>query len=129
MVPAGYAEVDFDLLKQEQARLRRDAKERLKVLVEGKSLNDPEAEHVRHFDYGGKIKRIHVTQAQLKQLNVGELGVIQHDGRYLLLSALLLAEAEAIFPAAVALKIDPDAPNADDPYSDPAYQVPDDLVW
>jgi len=115
--------------KQDEARLRREAKEKLKALVEGKALNDPQAEHVRHFEYGGKIKRIHVTEAQLRQLNAGDLGVLQNDGRYLLVSVTLLAEAEAIFPAAIALKVDPDAPAADDPYSDPAYQVPDDLVW
>ena len=31
--------------------------------------------------------------------------------------------------AAVALKVDPDAPADADPYADPRYQVPDDLVW
>ena len=41
----------------------------------------------------------------------------------------LVAEAEAIFAPAVALKVDPDAPAGDDPYADPKYQVPDDLVW
>ena len=25
--------------------------------------------------------------------------------------------------------VDPDAPAGDDPYADPKYQVPDDLVW
>ena len=35
----------------------------------------------------------------------------------------------AIFPAAIALKVDPDAPAEDDPYADPRFQVPDDLVW
>jgi len=49
--------------------------------------------------------------------------------RYLLVPVALLLEAEAIFPPAVALKVDPDAAPGDDPYSDPAYQVPDDLVW
>jgi uncharacterized protein YaiL (DUF2058 family) len=65
----------------------------------------------------------------LKQLNGGELGVIQLDGRYLLVTAALLAEAEAVFAPAVALKVDPNAPAEDDPYADPQYQVPDDLVW
>ena len=88
-----------------------------------------EAGHVRHFEYGGKIKRVHVTAVQLKALNAGELGVIQLDGRYLLVDAATLAQAEAVFAQAVALKVDPDAPAADDPYSDPAYQVPDDLMW
>ena len=67
--------------------------------------------------------------AQLTALNAGALGVVQLNGRYLLVDAATLAEAEAVFPPAVALKVDPDAPAADDPYADPKYQVPDDLVW
>jgi len=115
--------------KQEQARQRREAKARLAELLAGKGLNDPAAEVARHFEYGGKIKRIHVTPAQLKALNAGELGVVQLDGRYLLVDAALLAQAEAIFAPAVALRVDPAAPVADDPYADPRFQVPDDLVW
>ncbi|WP_027080347.1 DUF2058 domain-containing protein [Luteimonas mephitis] len=115
--------------KQEQARERREAKARLAALLKDKALNDASADLVRHFDYGGKIKRIHVNAAQLKALNAGELGVVQLDGRYLLVTAALLAEAEAVFAPAVALKVDPDAPAADDPYADPRFQVPDDLVW
>ncbi|WP_166207553.1 DUF2058 family protein [Cognatiluteimonas telluris] len=121
--------IEAERLKQEQARQRREAKARLGDFIKDKALNDPTAEIARHFDYGGKIKRIHVTEAQLKALNAGELGVVQVDGRYLLVAAAVLAEAETIFPAAIALKVDPDAPAADDPYADPRYQVPDDLVW
>jgi uncharacterized protein YaiL (DUF2058 family) len=40
-----------------------------------------------------------------------------------------LDAAEAIFAPALALRVDPDAPAGDDPYADPQYQVPDDLVW
>jgi uncharacterized protein YaiL (DUF2058 family) len=29
----------------------------------------------------------------------------------------------------LALLVDPDAPVVDDPYADPQYKVPDDLVW
>ena len=92
-------------------------------------LNTQEAEIARHFEYGGKIKRIYVTDEQLKSLNAGELGVLQLNGRYLLVAAAVLAEAEEVFPESVALKVDPQAPAADDPYSDPKYEVPDDLVW
>lgn len=121
--------IEAERQKQEQARLRREAKARLAELLKNQALNDPGADIARHFDYGGKIKRIHVTAAQLKALNGGELGVVQLDGRYLLVAASLLAEAEAIFAPAIALKVDPSAPAADDPYANPAYQVPDDLVW
>lgn len=121
--------IEAERVKQEEARLRREAKARLAELLKDKSLNDPAAEIARHFNYGGKIKRIHVTVEQLKLLNAGELGVVQLDGRYLLVSSELLEQTEAIFPPAVALKIDPDAPSQGDPYADPQYQVPDDLVW
>ena len=121
--------IEAERQKQEQARQRREAKARLAAMLQGKALNDPAAEIARHFEYGGKIKRIHVTADQLKALNAGELGVVQLDGRYLLVDAAMLAETEAVFAPAVALKVDPSAPAADDPYADPRYQVPDDLVW
>ncbi len=115
--------------KQEEARLRRQARARLAELLQGKTLNVPEAEIARHFEYGGKIKRIYVTVEQLSALNAGELGVVQQNGRYLLVTAATLAEAEAVFAEAIALKVAPSAPVEDDPYSDPKYQVPDDLIW
>lgn len=115
--------------KQEEARKRREARAKLTELVKDKSLNAADADIARHFPYGGKIKRVYVTAEQLKALNAGELGVLQVDGRYLLVSIELIAQAEEIFPAAIALKVDPNAPAEDDPYSDPQYQVPDDLVW
>jgi len=121
--------IEAERRKQEEARLRREARAKLATLLEGKALNSGDADIARHFEYGGKIKRIYVTAGQLKALNAGELGVLQQNGRYLLVTAAVLAEAEAIFAPAVALKVDPDAPAGDDPYSDPKYQVPDDLVW
>ena len=121
--------IEAERLKQEEARKRREAKAALAAFVAGKGLNAADAEHVRHFEYGGKIKRIHVTADQLKALNAGELGVVQLDGRYVLVDAGTLAQAEAIFAPAIALKVDPDAPAEQDAYADPRYQVPDDLVW
>lgn len=121
--------IEAERIKQEEARLRREARAKLEVFLKGKAKNAADAEHVRHFDYGGKIKRVHVTADQLKALNAGELGVVQLNGSYVLVDADTLAQAEAIFPPAVALKVDPNAPAAEDPYADPQYQVPDDLIW
>jgi uncharacterized protein YaiL (DUF2058 family) len=115
--------------KQEEARLRREARAKLTALLEGKALNDATAEHVRHFEYGGKIKRVHVTPEQLVKLNAGELGVLQSEGRYLLVTAEVLAQAKEIFAPAVALEVDPNAPALADDYADPKFQVPDDLNW
>jgi uncharacterized protein YaiL (DUF2058 family) len=121
--------IEAERRKQEEARQRREAKAKLAEVLQGHALNAADAEIARHFSYGGKIKRIYVTEPQLRALNAGELGVVQLDGRYLLVAATLLAQAEAIFPPAVALKVDPSAPVEADPYADPHYQVPDDLVW
>ena len=121
--------IEAERRRQEEARQRREAKAKLAALLDGKALNDANADLVRHFEYGGKIKRIHVNAAQLAALNAGGLGVVQLDGRYLLVDAAVLAEAETVFAPAVALKVDPSAPAQDDPYADPRYQVPDDLVW
>lgn len=121
--------IEAERLKQEEARLRREAKAKLAEFVKDKGLNDAAADIARHFPYGGKIKRIYVNAEQLKALNAGELGVVQLDGRYLLVTAAVLAEAEAIFAPSIALKVDPNATAEEDPYADPQYQVPDDLVW
>jgi uncharacterized protein YaiL (DUF2058 family) len=121
--------IEAERVRQEEARVRREAKAKLAEFLKDKALNDPAAEIARHFPYGGKIKRVHVTEAQLKALNAGELGVVQDSGRYLLVDAATLAQAEAIFAAAIALKVDPNAPPDEDPYADPRFQVPDDLVW
>ena len=121
--------IEAERQKQEAARQRREAKAALTTFLQDKALNVADAEIARHFEYGGKIKRIYVTDAQLKALNAGELGVVQMEGRYVLVDAATLAQAEAIFAPSVALKVDPNAPAQDDPYADPHFQVPDDLVW
>jgi len=121
--------IEAERQKQEDARVRREAKAQLEVLLKDASLNVEEADIARHFPYGGKIKRIYVTADQLKALNAGELGVVQVAGRYMLVTAEMLAQAEAIFAQAVALEVNTKASAEEDPYADPQYQVPDDLVW
>lgn len=115
--------------KQEESRLRREARAKLAELLAGKALNDPAAEHARHFEYGGKIKRVHVTPEQLARLNKGELGVVQSEGRYLLVTAETLEQVRAVFAPAIALEVDPNAPAPAEDYADPQYQIPDDLTW
>ena len=121
--------IEAERLKQEEAARRRAAKAQVAELLKDKALNVADAELVRHFEYGGKIKRIYVTPDQLKALNAGELAVVQLDGRYQLVTVALADEVAALLPSLLALKVDPDAPAEDDPYADPRYQVPDDLVW
>ncbi len=115
--------------RQEEARQRREARAKLSELLSRVRLNLDHADIARHFEYGGKIRRIHVDEAQLKALNAGELAVVQLGGRYHLVTLADADAAEAILPGSLALRVDPNAPPEDDEYADPKYQVPDDLVW
>lgn len=115
--------------KQEEAKLKRELKQKVQELLKDKAQNVESAELARHFEYNGKIRRVYVTPDQLASLNKGLLGVVQLDGRYLIVTAELTLQVKALLPSILALSVDPNAPAADDPYSDPLYQVPDDLVW
>ncbi|MBS0194390.1 MAG: DUF2058 family protein [Proteobacteria bacterium] len=122
--------IEAERLKQDAARRKREAKAKVIELLHGKLLvTPPDAACVRHFEYNGKIRRVHVNPAQLKALNAGELAVIQLDGRYLLVDAAVALQVQELLPSLVALRIDPDAPVADDPYADPKFAIPDDLTW
>jgi uncharacterized protein YaiL (DUF2058 family) len=107
----------------EQARLRRERKLQIQQLLDGKALNKAEADQPRNFEYGGKIRRVHVDAAQLVALNVGELGVVQQGGRYLLVSREIAEQVRAIDAHLVALLVDPNASGVGDD------GVPDDLMW
>ena len=107
----------------EQARLRRERKLKIQQLLEGKTLNKPEADHPRNFEYGGKIRRVHVDAAQLIALNSGELGVVQQAGRYFLVSREVAEQVRVIDANQLALLVEPGASGAADD------GVPDDLMW
>lgn len=106
----------------EQARIRRERKAKIQKLLEGQVLNKAEVDQVRHFEYGGKIRRVHVDAEQLAALNDGRLGIVQQNGRYLVVSQAIAEQVGAIDPHQLALLVDPQAAGADD-------GVPDDLMW
>ena len=107
----------------EQARLRRERKQKIQQLLDGKALNKADADQPRNFEYGGKIRRVHVDAAQLSALNAGELGVVQQGGRYLLVSRDIAEQVRDIDPHQLALLVDPAAAGVGDD------GVPDDLMW
>ena len=115
--------------QEEAARLKRERKQKIEALLRDKALNDPNAEFARNFQHGARIRRIYVNAEQLRRLNAGELAVTQIAGRYLLVEAEIGRAAAAIEPAALVLLVDPNALEGEEGYSDPRFQVPDDLVW
>lgn len=117
---------------QEEAQRKREQRLKLGLVIAGKSVNVQLAEHTRNFLYGKKIRKVNVTAEQFLQINSGELGVVQVDGRFLILPADVMREALAIGQQHVALFVPEGigaSGNADDDYSDPRFKVPDDLVW
>lgn len=117
---------------EEAARLKREQRAKLAALIAGKSLNSADAEHVRNFAYGKKIRKVNVTPDQLHALNTGELGVVQVDGRMLIVAAETVREVFVLAPQHVALFIPEGigaSAGADEDYADPRFQVPDDLAW
>jgi uncharacterized protein len=107
----------------EQARLRKEKKRKVEEVLKGKALNLAEADHVRHFPYGEKIRRVHVDEKQLAAINAGELGIVQQGGRYLVVEKAVIDALREIAPEFIALLVDPNATNESDD------GVPDDLMW
>lgn len=106
----------------ERARLKRERKAKIQKLLEGQALNKADADQARHFEYGGKIRRIYVDAGQLAALNAGELGVVQQAGRYVLVVRGIAEKVSQIEPALLALLVSNGGEVADD-------GVPDDLIW
>ncbi|MBT2116878.1 DUF2058 family protein [Dyella sp. LX-66] len=107
----------------EEARLKRERKQKVQLLLQGQALNRKDAEHARHFEYGGKIRRVYVDQAQLAALNAGELGVVQQGGHYLVVSRAIAEQVREIDAHLLALLPEPGTDGVGED------GVPDDLVW
>ncbi|HEY3521491.1 MAG TPA: DUF2058 family protein, partial [Rhodanobacteraceae bacterium] len=110
---------------QKQAQERKERKRRLHELLSGNTLAIPDdADHVRHFEHAGKIRRVHVDAEQLAALNRGALGVVVQAGRFVLVAREVALRAKEISEDAIALLVEPDATsNAGED------DVPDDLMW
>jgi uncharacterized protein YaiL (DUF2058 family) len=115
--------------KQEAALQKKQAKEAVARMLEGQIKNLPDADIARHFAYGGKIKRLYVTPDQLSALNAGQLGIVQHNGRYCLVSKEITLAVRELLPSLVALFCDGSEEKLPEEYDDPRYEVPDDLIW
>ncbi|HVU81088.1 MAG TPA: DUF2058 family protein [Rhodanobacteraceae bacterium] len=107
---------------REKAAEKKERKRKLQALLDGKALNKTDADQPRNFEFAGKIRRVYVTADQLQQLNRGELGVVMHGGRALVVARDVALQVQEVAPEVVALLVDPSAPVQDD-------GVPDDLMW
>ncbi|MDI3261217.1 MAG: DUF2058 family protein [Fulvimonas sp.] len=106
----------------ERARLKRERKAKVQALLADRALNKPDAEHARHFEYGGKIRRVYADAEQFAAINRGELGIVQHNGRYLIVERAVAEAVHAVEPALLALLVDPNEAAGED-------GMPADIVW
>jgi uncharacterized protein YaiL (DUF2058 family) len=104
-----------------KAKEKAERKQKLNALLTGKALNQQDADVPRHFTHGDKIRRVYCTPEQLAQVNKGELAIVQHLGRYLLVTREIGEQVREISPPALILLADPNAPTEDD--------IPADLIW
>lgn len=106
---------------EQRAKEKAERKRKLTALLDGQGLNDKDADVPRHFPHGDKIKRVHCTPAQLTAINTGELAIVQHLGRYLIVPRTLGEQVREVAPEALVLLCEPGGVDDDG--------VPADLTW
>mgnify|MGYP006283765487 CR=1 FL=1 len=106
----------------QEARRKRNLE--LDRIVEGRVLNDDDAERPRYFEHLGRIRRVLCTPAQRDAINRGELGIVGLRGRYLIVEPDVVARYRRVADDLV-----PDL-SGREPEDDGEYPpVPDDIAW
>lgn len=108
---------------QEQRRKRNLELDRI---VDGKALNETDAELPRYFEHIGRIRRVLCTPDQREAINDGRLGVVNLRGRYLIVLPEVLEAYRALAPDLVP---DLGGPEPDGDAEGDYPPVPDDLTW
>jgi uncharacterized protein YaiL (DUF2058 family) len=120
---------DRALNRERQAQAERKARaSQIRDLITRNRLPREDAELGFNFVDGGKVRKIHVTDAMRRQLGAGQLGITRMDGRYEVVPADIAGKIRARDARCVVdlPAEEPETPE-DDPYA--AYKVPDDLMW
>lgn len=108
---------------------RKELKRRIRELVEGKCLNDAQAEQAYHFVKGKRIKRIFVTEEQRARLMRGELAIVAVEGNHYLLANETVDALLGLAPESFVFRgNDAGASEFSDSESG-EHPVPDDLTW
>ncbi len=113
--------------RQEEAQ-RRAVAAQIAQIIEQNQVSREGGETPYNFADGAKVKKIHVTAEQHRQLGNGRLAIVRQGESYQLVpadAAIKIRERDAA--CVIVLNASKEAPAEDDPYA--AYQVPDDLMW
>lgn len=120
-----------DKERSKQARVadqeaRRKRNLALDAIIEGKALNNEDAELPRYFEHLGRIRRVLCTPEQRQHINAGELGVVNLRGRYLIVEPDVL-EAYRVLAADLVPDLSGKEPEGEAAEDYPP--VPDDITW
>jgi uncharacterized protein YaiL (DUF2058 family) len=101
---------EAEALKREaerKAQEKRERKIKMAALLEGKALNVADAEHPRHFEHGGKIKRVYCTEPQIAAINAGDLGIVMQDGHFRIVARDIALAVRELEPRCLVLLLEP----------------------
>lgn len=102
----------------------------IRQLIDTSKIDRTDGEVTYHFTIDGKVKSIHVTAEQQKQLARNQIAIVISDVDQVELVPRVVAEKIAQRDTSRIIENrteEPDTVAEDDPYAD--YQIPDDLVW
>jgi uncharacterized protein YaiL (DUF2058 family) len=123
--------VERDRLLNQQRKAEAERKAitaQVRQLVEMNRQSREDGDIDYSFTDGTLVKRILITEAQLKQLTNGRLCIIKLDEQYELIPSIVAEKIQVRDTGTQILSNQStETPDEDDPYAD--YQVPDDLMW
>ena len=98
---------------ERKAQEKRERKIRMAALLDGRAQNVADAEHPRHFEHGGKIKRVYGTEAQIAAINAGDLGIVMQDGHFRIVARDIALAVRDLEPRCLVLLLEPGEFEAD----------------
>lgn len=125
------AEKDREINRQNQLKAEQKAiTAQIKQLVETHRLSREGGEVGYQFVDGKSIKKIYVTAAQQRQLELGQAAIVTLNGDYEIVPTAIaekIRQRDEATVVALNSRTDSADSNDDDPYAD--YVIPDDLMW
>ena len=119
---------DRTLNARRQAERKQQADEQAarQMVIEREIAHDGEQRF--QFSHNGRIRPIHVSASQRRDLAAGKLAIARTRGRYRLIPGEIVEKIRARAPFLIAwTAADSGAGDEDDAYAD--HPVPDDLMW
>ncbi len=115
--------------EREAASKAREVDAQVAQIIASHRVALEQGEAVYNFVDRGKVRRLHLAEAQHRRLVQGRVGLVRGGSGYELVSAEAAEKIAARAPERLLVlnRTEKTAPDPDDPYA--GYEVPDDLTW